>query len=565
MTGIARAIPLHGRSVTLLGRSVPLDPRVLIAWAVADVRAMPRTLKAWLVFLLGVLAVAAIAAVIALPPGWEVFGTTPTVEWGLLIIGYVGFAIMTSGLCLASSLGTVFGVDRFRPLEKRHAILAVLCLTSAFGIIALDLHWPVRLVFGAVLSPSPSSPMWWMGVCYGGYLGLLLVEVWSMFSDHPRIHQWACTLAACMAVIAPTTLGAVFGVLAARASWHGPFTSVLMVASAFVAGVALLGIVFYPVVRLRRSGFERAERLAVPSLRVLLGIGLVIVAIVLTRNLVAGLDPNVRGLRAETEAVLTGPLAIPFWGVRVGFGLALPLLLIIVPFTRTPGGLLVASGGALVGVFCDRALFVIAGQIVPVTAAAGVVSNPYASYWPSPVEIAIVLGAGAFVALGYTLAERYLDLSESELHFGFPVVAAAHRLRAGAVTLSRSMIALWRRPPAEPLPDDVEPAQLGRDVVGPAALSDLAAAPIERRTPAAATQGSEPAGLVATAGAAALTDPDDTSTDDARTAPMQDTGAEATGEAEPSRAIDPGAESTGAAEPTGAAEAPDRRAEDQRP
>ena len=481
MTSVGQAIALPERTVRFLGRSVPLDPRVLIAAAVGDLRAMPRSLKAWLVFLLGLLGVAAIAAVIALPPGWEVFGTTPTVEWGLLIIGYVGFAIMTSGLCLASSLGTVFGVDRFRPLEKRHAILAVLCLTSAFGIIALDLHWPVRLVFGAILSPSPSSPMWWMGVCYGGYLGLLLVEVWSMFSDHPRVHQWACTLAAGMAIVAPTTLGAVFGVLVARPSWNGPFTSVLMVASAFVAGVALLGIVFYLVVRLRRSGFERAERLGVPSLRMLLGIGLVVIAVVLARNVVAGLDGNVRGLRAETEALLTGPLAIPFWGVRVGVGLALPLLLIVVPFTRTPGGLFVASAGALVGVFVDRAVFVLAGQIVPVTASAGVVSSPYASYWPSVVEIAIVVGAGAFVALGYTLAERYLDLSESELHFGFPLVRAAHRVRAGGLALYGSVLARLERPAAErPVGLDAQPA-VPVDDAQPPAPADREARAVEVR------------------------------------------------------------------------------------
>jgi Ni/Fe-hydrogenase subunit HybB-like protein len=457
VASVVRVIPLHDRTVTFLGRSVPLDPRVLVAAAVADVRAMPRLLKAWLAFLIGVLAIGAVAAVIALPPGWEVFGTTPTVEWGVLIIGYVGFAIMTSGLCLASSLGTVFGVDRFRPLEKRHAILAVLCLTSAFGIIALDLHWPIRLVFGAILAPSPSSPMWWMGVCYGGYLGLLLVEVWSMFSDHPRLHQWACTLAAGMAIVAPTTLGAVFGVLVARPSWNGPFTPLLMVASAFVAGVSLLGIVLAIVVRLRRSGFERAERLAVPGLRWLLVIGLVVIAILLVRSVVAGLDGDVRGLRETTEAVLFGPLAIPFWVLRVGVGLALPMLLMIVPVTRTPTGLLLASAGALTGVFTDRWLFVLAGQIVPVTASAGVVSSPYASYGPSPVEIAIVLGAGAFVALGYTLAERYLDLSESELHFGFPLVSAARRVRDRGVRLYGSAVAQRERRAAEPRPgDDVQ-------------------------------------------------------------------------------------------------------------
>jgi Ni/Fe-hydrogenase subunit HybB-like protein len=423
------SIARPGRTATVLGREVPLDPRVLLAAAVADVRSMPRSLKVWLAVLLLLMGIAAIAALIALPPGWEVFGTSPSVEWGLLIVGYVCFAITTSGLCLASSLGTVFGVDRFRPLEKRHAILAVLCLTSAFGIIALDLHWPVRLLFGAILSPSPSSPMWWMGVFYGGYLCLLLVEVWSMFSDHPRVHQWACTLAACMAVLAPATLGAVFGVLTARPFWSGPLSAVWMVASAFLAGVALLGIVFYGVVRLRRSGFERAGRLAIPALRLLLGLGTVVVGVLLARHMLAGLDGNEPGVRAATRSVLEGPLAPQFWVLRVGFGLALPLLLILLPWTRTPAGLLVASVGALTGVLVDRWLFVAAGQIAPVTASAGVVSEGYAPYSPSPVEIAIVVGAGAFVAFAYTLAERFLDLRESDVHFGFNLAPLAYVVR----------------------------------------------------------------------------------------------------------------------------------------
>jgi len=486
MTGRGQAIPLRDRSLTFLGTQVPLDPRVLVVAAVADVRTMPRSLKAWLAFLLGVIAMGGVAALIALPPGWEVFGTSPTVEWGLLIIGYVGFAITTSGLCLASSLGTVFGVDRFRPLEKRHAILAVLCLTSAFGIIALDLHWPVRLVFGAVLSPSPTSPMWWMGVFYGGYLCLLLVEVWSMFSDHPHIHQWACTLAAFMAIVAPATLGAVFGVLVARSYWNGPFTPILMVASAFLSGVALLGIVFYGVVRLRRPGFERAGRLAVPGLRGLLGLGLIVVSVLLARHLVAGLDGDGRGLREATEAVLAGPLAIPFWAIRVGIGLALPLLLIVVPFTRTPNGLLVASVGALIGVFADRWLFVAAGQIAPVTASAGVVSNPYAVYGPSPVEVAIVLGAAAFVALGYTLAERYLDLRESDLHFAWTLTPAIQRVRVTRLALYEAALARWSRAGVEPEPEGDVASVAGDDPRGAPIAAAAVASPDVAAPPGAA-------------------------------------------------------------------------------
>jgi len=407
-----------GLSLTLGGRTVPLGPRAAGAALVREVHSMPFGLRLWIGGLLAVLAVAAIAALVSLPPGWEVFGTTPSFEWGLMIVGYVFFAIMTSGLCLASSLGTVFGIERFRPFEKRHAILAVLSLTTAFIIIALDLHYPVRMVFGAMLVPSPSSPMWWMGVFYGAYLVVLLIEVWSMFTDHPRIHQWACTLAACIAILAPFTLGAVFGVLSAKPFWYGIFTPIAMVASAFLAGTALLGIVFYVVHRLRLEDHERSASIALPAARLLLGVGLVIVGALVVRQVVAGLTGTVPGHREATIALVSGPLALQFWGLRVIVGLVAPAVLLLMPLTRTPAGTLAASIMILVGVFTDRFTFVTAGQIVPTTTAAGTISYPYASYTPTLVEVSLFVGALAFLALAYTLAERYLDMGETDVHVG---------------------------------------------------------------------------------------------------------------------------------------------------
>jgi len=406
---------LTGRTVILAGRPIPLAPREAADALTREVASMPRGLRIWFAVLLAMIAVAVPAALLALPPGWEVLGTSPTFEWGLLIVGYVFFAITTSGLCLASSLGTVFGIERFRPLEKRHAVLALLCLTTAFGIIALDLHYPIRMVFGAMLVPSPSSPMWWMGVFYGIYLCVLVVEVWSMFTNHPRIHQVTCTMAACTAIVAPATLGAVFGVLVARPFWHGPFTAILMVASAFLSGTALLGVVFYAVHRLGLAGAERAASLALPAIRSLLAIGLVVVALLVARQVIAGLTSGQPAFFEATTALVAGPLAWQFWGLRVAFGLAAPILLLAMPATRTPIGTGVASLLAIGGVFVDRMTFVTAGQIAP-TSAAGNVAAPFATYSPSLVEIAIILGALAFVALGYTLAERYLDLAESDAH-----------------------------------------------------------------------------------------------------------------------------------------------------
>ncbi len=407
-------------TLTLHGRVVPIGPRAASRALAREVRGMSLGLRLWLAGLSAVIAVGAVAALIAIPPGWEVLGTSPSFEWGLLIVGYVFFAVMTSGLCLASSLGTVFGIERFRPLEKRHAILAVLSLTTAFGIIALDLHYPVRMVFGAVLVPSPSSPMWWMGVFYGIYLVVLLVEVWSMFFHHPKIHQYACTTATCTAVLAPSTLGAVFGVLAAKAFWNGPFTVLMMVAAAYLAGTALLGIVFYLVARFRLQDHERALGVAIPSIRLLLAIALMIVSLLLARQLFVGLTDDTAGLREATAALVTGPLAVPFWVLRVIVGLAIPLVLVLLPTTRTPAGLFAAGVLALGGVFVDRFLFVTAGQIAPITAHAGMVASPFVSYVPSPVEIAIMAGAVALFALVYTLAERYLDMGEDDEHINWP-------------------------------------------------------------------------------------------------------------------------------------------------
>jgi Ni/Fe-hydrogenase subunit HybB-like protein len=432
--------------VRVAGRAFVADPR--LAWQAVrlEVEGTPRALKAWLGFLGVLVLVGALGALRSIFPGDKGTATTPTFEWGLLIVGYVFFAVTTSGLCLASSLGTVFGIERFRPLEKRHAVLAVLCLVTAFGVIALDLHYPVRMVFGAAFNPSPSSPMWWMGVFYGIYLCFLLVEVWSMFWHHPRVHGMACVLSSVMAIIAPTTLGAVFAVVSARSFWAGPFTPLLMLSTAFLSGTALLGVVFGVVDRLELIGFERAGRLAIPAIRSLLTIALVVVAVLVAREVVVGLTSTDPGLRASTTALVSGPLAIPFVGIRIVAGLVLPLALLIAPFSRTAIGLLVAGCLTIVGVFADRLTFVSAGQIAPVTATSGVVSTPYASYTPSFVEVSILVGAAALIALVYTLAERYLDLRESDVHIGF--------------ALPRQLVA-WRRgrfarmagePVVEPVP-----------------------------------------------------------------------------------------------------------------
>ncbi len=388
-------------------RSAAVTAREAVA---AEVASQPRHLRRWFAALTAVLVIGAIAAALTVPPGAEVFGTNPRFEWGILIAAYVFLVVTTSGLCLVNSLGMVFGIDRFKPLEMRHVILALLFLVAGFGVIALDLHYPLRILFGVVLSPAPSSPMWWMGTVYAMYLGILVFELIANVSPYQRLAHAACVIATGFAIVAPTTLGMVFGNLVSRPFWQGSAVPVYLVLTAILSGASVLGIVFALVNRLRLPGHGPDATAVIVGVRWVLLITLgVVMGYTALRTAIA----VTIGSAAEREAVaalLVGPLGPQSWVVRVGIGLVVPLLILLWPTTRRSATVFGASTFVLVGMFFDRFGFVAAGQIASSTSASGIVAD-IATYTPSLIEIGIVIGAIAAVGLLYTLAERFLDLS----------------------------------------------------------------------------------------------------------------------------------------------------------
>lgn len=397
-------------SIQLAGRPLNLDPRSIAIAAKMEFRSQPRALHWWLAVLMVLIALGAVGAVLTLPPGDKKLGTTPAFEWGLLIAGYVFFVVTTSGLCFVASLGQVFGIERFKPVARRATVLALLFLLAGFGLIALDLHYPLRLLLGAVLSPSPSSPMWWMGVLYAGYMAFLVVEIWAMFTGHDRVAAASSRLTLIGAVAAPSTLGAVFGVLAARTFWYGSFTPLYFFLSALLSGVAVLGVIFYLVDRLALHGHEAAAESVLPALGKLLAIALGVALFFVVWQTVVGLYGRVPGEYEAMMALVAGPVGPLFWIFKVGLGLVVPLLVLVVTRATVPLGIFVASCLAFAGIFVDRLIFVTAGQIVPATTVSGIVSYGQVAYAPTLVEISIVLGAIGFVGLLYTLAERFLGL-----------------------------------------------------------------------------------------------------------------------------------------------------------
>lgn len=402
---------IRGRTIRLDRRRARASIGVVGGAVRSEVASQPIALRRWFAALTTLALVGAAAAALTVPPGAENFGTTPSFEWGMLIATYVFLVVTTSGLCLVSSLGMVFGIDRFKPVEMRHVFLALLFLLAGFGVIALDLHYPLRLLFGVVLSPSLSSPMWWMGTVYAGYLGILVFELLANMSPYRRLAHAACVIAAVFAIVAPTTLGMVFSSLVSRPFWQGSVAPLYLLITAVLSGGSVLGITFALVGWLRLPGHGPDAAGVVEGIRRLL---IVVLAVVMAYTALRTLTAIAFGSPAErsaVEALVRGPLGPQSWLLRVGVGLVAPLLLLTWPGGRRTWAVFAASCLTLAGVFVDRLQFVTAGQIAPAGAASGQVAVPYSTYSPSLVEIGIVAGACAVIPLVYTLAERFLDLS----------------------------------------------------------------------------------------------------------------------------------------------------------
>jgi Ni/Fe-hydrogenase subunit HybB-like protein len=95
------------------------------------------------------------------------FGNTREVPWGLLIAAYVFFVVTSTGLCLVSSIGHVFGFEQFKPIAKRSVFMAISTIIAGFVVIGFEIENPWRMAIYNITSPNLTSNIRWMGTLYG--------------------------------------------------------------------------------------------------------------------------------------------------------------------------------------------------------------------------------------------------------------------------------------------------------------------------------------------------------------------------------------------------------------
>jgi molybdopterin-containing oxidoreductase family membrane subunit len=338
------------------------------------------------------------------------YGTFREVPVAMLISTYVFFVVASTGLCLISSIGHIFGVHEYVPLAKRSIYLAIITILAGFLVIGLEIEHPFRMILYNIISPNFSSNIWWMGTLYSFALVFLTIEF--IFLLKGKKHKKAiivCLLGVITEVAANTNLGGVFAMMHGRPYWYGPYLPVYFLLSALITGCAFIIFFFVLSYWINRKTMDQPTEKALTSvgkLAILLLIILMIFTVWKMLTTSVGLPSAMEAL----NAIISGPYAFNFWGIEVLGGMIIPFILLLVSRGKNIMLMFVAAAIMIFSIFFMRLDMVVVGEIVPLYLELGV--NEYSrlhTYTPSVSEVLVVLGGVGFCALAFLLGEKIFD------------------------------------------------------------------------------------------------------------------------------------------------------------
>lgn len=347
----------------------------------------------------------------------HVYGVSREVPWGLLIAVYVFFVVTSTGLCLVSSIGHVFGVESFKPIAKRSVFLAIITIISGFLVIAFEIENPWRMAIYNIISPNPTSNIWWMGTLYGAYLFFMLIEFSLLQMEKHKQAGLFGLMGVVSGVAAHSNLGAVFGLLSAREFWHGPYMPIYFITSAMMSGCA--AVIFFHWIAYRTNGWKMSQNLknalsSVAKLGAILYVTIMFFTIWKVMSGVAGQPP---GKFEAMRELLIGKFATNFWIGEIAMGLVIPFAIILAVRARNMTALFVASTLSVIGIFIMRYDLVIIGMLVPHFHSIDVVGQPHLYlYAPTLHEWMVTLGGFGFCAMFFLIGERMFRGHLSEKH-----------------------------------------------------------------------------------------------------------------------------------------------------
>lgn len=331
------------------------------------------------------------------------------VQLGILIAVYFFYTGLSAGSFVLSSLGTVFGIKKYKPIAKAGVVMAVALLAIAPLHLIGDLEQPQRF-YTLFFRLNPHS-----AISYGTFLLTLyplnsLIYGWFLFrkdlatgarqltgfrrslyraltlgktdlseaalAKDAKVAKFLGTLGVPLALLVHGYTGFILADIQARALWHTGLMPLIFLMSAMVSGTGLLILIL-----MFSQRFLSPDRAITPERKsLLLDIAqlmmwfIVVDATLMIIDFIMLYFTNAAG-HAAAKLFLYGSHQTMFLGVEVGLGLFVPFILTLLPQTKKSlGWLSLASFLTLIGVIAMRINFVIGGQQLPLS---GDTLNPY--------------------------------------------------------------------------------------------------------------------------------------------------------------------------------------------
>ena len=216
-----------------------------------QVRAYP-VFATWLMFLGVMLLVGLVSAAAVLWVGLDVTNLSNRVPWGLWITVDLSAIALGAGAFSLSTIVYIFRVKSFAPIARMAVFVGFVGYTSAMLALVMDIGRPDRF-WHPMVYWNVHSVLWEVTMCVIFYSAVLVFElapavleseaVVKRFPRGPQIahvmHRFTPVVSVVglgLSLLHQSSLGATYGVLAARPLWFKPTLPVMFIVSAVAAG-----------------------------------------------------------------------------------------------------------------------------------------------------------------------------------------------------------------------------------------------------------------------------------------------------------------------------------------
>jgi len=294
-----------------------------------------------------------------------IYNVEHEISLGIPIATYFYLTGLSAGSFIISTFAYGFGMTKFKPLGKIGVIMATLLLVIAPMILLIDLEQPLRF-WHLILYLRITSPITWGTFLLTLYPMNCIVYGYFMFKGDMRRTKIFGLIGIPLALMVHGYTGFILALGKARILWNTAIMPPIFLVSAMVSGLAMMIL----VVIIKNYIIQR-EKEHDPTL--LYDLGKFLVASIVLDLILIGTDLTVL-LTSHTEAymaalmLLKGEFSHLFLGVEVLLGAVIPLILLLLPFTkRWIPGLVIASILVMIGIFAMRYIMVVGGLSIPLS------------------------------------------------------------------------------------------------------------------------------------------------------------------------------------------------------